>query len=72
MIVLPGSLFLNLNLIVWFVSGPFVSALEYATGTVADVVGKPEGKFFLSALNDLQCDPANTVMIGDVSDVSQH
>lgn len=47
--------------------GPFVTALEYATGKTALVLGKPEKRFFLSALEDLDCEPSQVVMIGDVS-----
>lgn len=47
--------------------GPFVAALEFATGAKATVVGKPERNFFLSALEDLGCEPYEAVMIGDVS-----
>ncbi|PSC69360.1 haloacid dehalogenase-like hydrolase domain-containing 2 [Micractinium conductrix] len=45
--------------------GPFVVALEYATGRVAQVVGKPEASFFQLALSDLGCSPGDAVMIGD-------
>ncbi|ESO07325.1 hypothetical protein HELRODRAFT_134995, partial [Helobdella robusta] len=34
--------------------GPFVAALENATGVIAEVVGKPEDKFFYSAIRSLQ------------------
>ena len=47
--------------------GPFVAALEYASGKEADVVGKPEAQFFLSVLRELGCEPSEAVMIGDVS-----
>jgi ribonucleotide monophosphatase NagD (HAD superfamily) len=40
--------------------------LEYATGKVATVVGKPEKTFFLSALEGLNCRPDEALMIGDV------
>lgn len=46
--------------------GPFVVALEYATGKTATVIGKPQKSFFLSALEGLDCQPHETVMIGDV------
>jgi len=46
--------------------GPFVSALEYATGKTACVLGKPEKSFFHSALEGLNCEPHEVVMIGDV------
>ncbi|OWF47844.1 haloacid dehalogenase-like hydrolase domain-containing protein 2 [Mizuhopecten yessoensis] len=45
--------------------GPFVTALEYATDTKADVVGKPEKSFFLSAVEEFKCQPEECVMIGD-------
>ena len=44
----------------------FVTGLEYATDRKAEVVGKPEERFFMGALRDLNCDPTNSVMIGDV------
>lgn len=45
--------------------GPFVVGLEYATGKTATVIGKPQKSFFLSALQGLDCQPHETVMIGD-------
>ncbi|XP_014680038.1 PREDICTED: haloacid dehalogenase-like hydrolase domain-containing protein 2 isoform X2 [Priapulus caudatus] len=45
--------------------GPFVHALEYATGTQAVVLGKPEKAFFLEALQEFSCPPDQAVMIGD-------
>jgi len=50
--------------------GPFVSALEFATGKTASVMGKPEKKFFLSALEGLNCEPHETIMIGDVNKIN--
>ena len=47
--------------------GPFVAALEYATGRTAEAVGKPEAAFFQTALDALGCTPEEAVMIGDVS-----
>lgn len=46
-------------------AGPFVYALEYATGTLADVVGKPSSDFFEMALAELRASPEETAMIGD-------
>jgi HAD superfamily hydrolase (TIGR01458 family) len=46
-------------------AGPFTAALEYATGTRAQVVGKPDPEFFHLALADLACSPAEAVMVGD-------
>ena len=48
--------------------GPFVSALEFATGKTAKVLGKPEKDFFYSAINALEgvdCQPQEVIMIGD-------
>ena len=46
--------------------GPFVKALEFASGKEALVVGKPEIGFFNSVLQEFDCLPEETVMIGDV------
>jgi len=45
--------------------GGFVSALEYAADCQAEVVGKPQSSFFLSALGSSK--PEEAIMIGDVS-----
>jgi len=46
-------------------AGPFVAALEYASGKTARVFGKPAPDFFHAAVASLGCSPADTVMIGD-------
>lgn len=46
-------------------AGPFVAALEYATGEEATIVGKPAKDFFMSALQDMKAEPVGTAMIGD-------
>jgi HAD superfamily hydrolase (TIGR01458 family) len=46
-------------------AGPFVAALEYATGRTATVVGKPSPDFFAAVLGDLGVQPADAVMVGD-------
>jgi HAD superfamily hydrolase (TIGR01458 family) len=46
-------------------AGPFVSALEYATGREAEVVGKPSDAFFQLALSDLGVDGDRAAMVGD-------
>lgn len=46
-------------------AGPFVAALEYATGRTATVFGKPSAEFFGAAIDSLGCAPADAVMIGD-------
>ena len=46
-------------------AGPFVVALEYATGRAAVVTGKPSPAFFAAALAELDTAPAETAMIGD-------
>jgi HAD superfamily hydrolase (TIGR01458 family) len=45
--------------------GPFVAALEYATGSEAVVVGKPAPAFFATVLAGLGVDPEDAVMVGD-------
>jgi HAD superfamily hydrolase (TIGR01458 family) len=45
--------------------GPFVAALEFATGAEAYVVGKPAQGFFAEVLSDLGATAAATAMIGD-------
>jgi len=52
-------------------SGPFIRALEIATGRQAIVVGKPEQAFFVQALHALDCGADETIMVGDdiVNDV---
>jgi phospholysine phosphohistidine inorganic pyrophosphate phosphatase len=46
-------------------AGPFVAALEYATGKRASVVGKPEQSFFRLALEDLGLSAEEVGMVGD-------
>ncbi|HEY6653799.1 MAG TPA: TIGR01458 family HAD-type hydrolase [Solirubrobacterales bacterium] len=46
-------------------AGPFVSALEYATGREAEVVGKPSDAFFEIALSELGVRAARAAMVGD-------
>jgi HAD superfamily hydrolase (TIGR01458 family) len=45
--------------------GPFVAALEYATGREAFVVGKPAAGFFATVLGELRVEPTAAVMVGD-------
>jgi FMN phosphatase YigB (HAD superfamily) len=46
-------------------AGPFVAALEYASGKTALVVGKPEPAFFEAALRDLGREAHEVAMVGD-------
>lgn len=46
-------------------AGPFVAALEYATGREAIVVGKPSPEFFRLALEDMGIGPSGALMVGD-------
>ncbi len=46
-------------------AGPFVKALEYASGTRAVITGKPAPAFFASVLAGIGCAPAEALMIGD-------
>ncbi len=45
--------------------GPFVAALEYASGREALVVGKPSRAFFELALADLELEAEAVAMVGD-------
>ncbi|KAI8809260.1 Haloacid dehalogenase-like hydrolase domain-containing protein 2 [Cladochytrium replicatum] len=45
--------------------GPFVAGLELASGVTAQLVGKPEPSFFRIALESLNADPKDAIMIGD-------
>ena len=46
-------------------AGPFVAALEYASGKPAEVIGKPARAFFDAARASLGTEAADAVMIGD-------
>lgn len=46
-------------------AGPFVSALSFASGQEARVLGKPAPAFFHAALASMGVEPAQAVMIGD-------
>jgi len=46
-------------------AGPFVVALEYATGRNARLVGKPSRDFFRVALEGMGIPPQQVAMVGD-------
>ncbi|HPH35456.1 MAG TPA: TIGR01458 family HAD-type hydrolase [Methanoregulaceae archaeon] len=46
-------------------AGPFIAALEFATGTRAAVLGKPSREFFMRALASMNARSNRTFMIGD-------
>jgi len=46
-------------------AGPFVAALEYATGKKAHLVGKPSSDFFFAATTRLGLSPRAVAMVGD-------
>jgi HAD superfamily hydrolase (TIGR01458 family) len=46
-------------------AGPFVAALEFASGKEASIVGKPEPEFFRLALEDLGLPAHEVAMVGD-------
>jgi HAD superfamily hydrolase (TIGR01458 family) len=46
-------------------AGPFVKALEYASGQSAMVFGKPASGFFQQALTQLEASASDTLMVGD-------
>jgi HAD superfamily hydrolase (TIGR01458 family) len=45
--------------------GPFIAALEYASGATATVLGKPAAPFFHTVVDSIGCDPEQAVMVGD-------
>jgi HAD superfamily hydrolase (TIGR01458 family) len=45
--------------------GAFTSALEFASGRKAIIMGKPSKTFFLQAVNKLGCQAEQAIMIGD-------
>jgi ribonucleotide monophosphatase NagD (HAD superfamily) len=46
-------------------AGPFVSALENASGGKAHIIGKPSCDFYHLACKSMGVDPKFTIMIGD-------
>ncbi len=46
-------------------AGPFVAALEFATGRKASVLGKPSPDFFRAALASMDINPDEAAMVGD-------
>jgi HAD superfamily hydrolase (TIGR01458 family) len=46
-------------------AGAFVRALEYAAGTTAVVTGKPDQAFYQTAVDGLELDADDVVMVGD-------
>jgi HAD superfamily hydrolase (TIGR01458 family) len=46
-------------------AGPFVTALEYAAGVSATIVGKPSRSFFEAAASSLGLPPSEIAMVGD-------
>lgn len=46
-------------------SGAFIKGIEYATSTDSIVVGKPESNFFDIAVQDINIEKENLVMVGD-------
>ncbi|MDP8205638.1 MAG: TIGR01458 family HAD-type hydrolase [Candidatus Electryonea clarkiae] len=45
--------------------GPYVAAIEYATGKAAEIVGKPSPGFFRGLLQRYKIRAENTLMVGD-------
>ena len=46
-------------------AGPFVKALEFASGRRAKVIGKPSREFFLSAVRSMDLSPEECAVVGD-------
>lgn len=45
--------------------GPFIYALEWASGSQALILGKPSPQFFLAAVKDMGLNPHEVAMVGD-------
>ncbi len=46
-------------------AGPFIKALEYASGKSATVIGKPSPEFFKLVLEHVGAKPEEAIMVGD-------
>jgi ribonucleotide monophosphatase NagD (HAD superfamily) len=46
-------------------TGAYVAGLEYAAGVHATVLGKPSSSFFAAALETLDSDPGQALVVGD-------
>lgn len=46
-------------------AGPFIKALEFASGVKATLFGKPSPEFFRASIESMDCGPEEAVMIGD-------
>lgn len=46
-------------------AGPFVAAVEYASGVTAEIVGKPSRTFFELAIAELALEPREVLVVGD-------
>jgi HAD superfamily hydrolase (TIGR01458 family) len=46
-------------------AGPYVAALEYASGVEAELVGKPSRRFFELAVAEIGLPPAEVLVVGD-------
>lgn len=46
-------------------TGMVIGALQFASGTIPTVMGKPEAAIFHTALNRFNANPAGTLMVGD-------
>ena len=53
-------------------AGPFVAALEHATGVEAELVGKPSLPFFRLALDDLGLPAGQVMVVGDDLEADCH
>jgi 4-nitrophenyl phosphatase len=60
-----GRLYVDRGGAISFSSGPIVSALEFACGVKATVVGKPSRSFYRDCIEDWRIDPGEVMMISD-------
>ncbi len=52
--------------------GPYVAAIEYATGRRAEIVGKPSPGYFRGLLDRVQVKPEYALMVGDDIEADVH
>jgi len=46
-------------------AGPFICAIEYAANVKAEILGKPDPAFFMAAVESVNCQADEVLMIGD-------
>ncbi|MFN3947629.1 MAG: HAD-IA family hydrolase [Aquificaceae bacterium] len=63
--IAPNRYFMDKDYRLSLDAGPFVKALEYASGKEAKIIGKPSKDFFHVVLKALGVEPYQALMVGD-------